>query len=274
MDSKGVEVVLNYKDDWNGLHWNLGTTFSYATNEIIEIDEPADVSDLMKKEGRAYGTRFGYLSNGLFQSQEEIDSWAIQDNNDNSSLQPGDIRYVDISGPEGVPDGKIDGDDRTVIGKVAQPEIIYGINFSLSYKGFGLTTNWQGAANYEKQHRLASFINNGNNIKELNDSWSPENRDAKYPRLGVGMPVNNDKNTDFWMVDASYLRLKNLTFEYNLNSSKLQNYLNISSVRFFFTGTNLLTFSAVDYLDPDGPANPTPFYPVMKSYSMGVNIIF
>jgi TonB-linked SusC/RagA family outer membrane protein len=274
VDNKGIELTLNYNDKFDDFFWNANLTFTYVTSEVIEMAEAENIADAIKSTGQAFGSKFGRISMGLFQSQEEIDNWADQDTKGNSTLKPGDIKYKDISGPDGKPDGKVDDTyDRKYIGKSDTPEIIYGSNLTFGYKNLSINCNFQGATNTEKYIQFNPFINDGNTPKRLTDSWSPENKNAKYPRLGVGMPKNNGKRSDFWIMDASYLKLKNLTINYDIKHRLLEE-INISNIRFFLTGTNLVTWSDIDFRDPEGPSNANPFYPPVKTYSVGLNITF
>ncbi|BDD08289.1 SusC/RagA family TonB-linked outer membrane protein [Fulvitalea axinellae] len=264
VENKGLEAALNYRGQAGDLKWDLGGTFTWVKSKVIEIDEAKNVADRIKRTGRAFDQFYGYVSEGLFQNQEEIDNWHVQDGNGNKTIRPGDIKFRDISGPDDKPDGIIDGYDQQHIGKSGVPEIIYGMNLSLSYKNFSLMCNWQGAGNFEKYLPMNPFVNRGNSQSRLSDSWRPENPGAKYPRLGVGTPVNNARRSDFWLVDASYLKLRNLTVGYDLNDSPVLKYAGLKSVRVFFTGTNLVNITDDDYIDP--------LYPEMKAYTFGVNI--
>ncbi|MCL3780655.1 SusC/RagA family TonB-linked outer membrane protein [Prolixibacteraceae bacterium JC049] len=274
VDNKGFEASINYHDKSGEFSWDLNGTFTYARSKVIEIDEPENVPDRLRQTGRPFGQHYGYVALGLFQTQEEIDNWVVQDGNGNKSLRPGDIKYKDISGADGTPDGKIDGYDRTHIGKSKVPEIMFGFNASVSYKNFALTCNFQGAANFDKNIPLHSFVNRGNTMRRLIDSWRPGNEGAKYPRLGNGTPVNNDRTSSYWLLNSSYLRLKNLTVSYTFQKKEWLKKARISNLRVFATGTNLFTWSEIDFQDPEGPETARPFYPQMKVYSLGVNVEF
>lgn len=273
VENHGVEVTLNYNDKLGDIFWGASATFTNVKSEVIEMQEAENVADQLKSTGRPFGQKFGYVSAGLFQSQEEIDNWHIQDGGDNSTIQPGDIKYLDISGPEGKKDGKVDSYDRTHIGKSDTPEIVYGLNLYAGYKGLKISANFQGVTECEKQIQFAPFVNDQNTPSRLTDSWSEKNKDAKYPRLGIGMPKNNGKYSTFWLMDASYLKLKNLTVSYDLKNDYLKK-AKISNLRLFVTGTNLFTWSDIDFRDPEGPSNGNPFYPPVKTYLAGINITF
>ena len=272
VDNKGFEAEMFYTDQKGAFKWTIGGTFTLVSNEVKEIDELATALPGLRRTGRPFDQVYGYISDGLFQSQDEIDNHAVQDGNENLSLQLGDIKYRDISGEEGIPDGKIDVYDQTQIGKSATPELMYGINMNLDYKNFSLTCNWQGAGRFDKIMKVYTFSNGNNSLKLLEDSWRPDNTDAEYPRLGYYMPVNNGQTSTFWLKDASFIRLKNLTIGYNLPKNIVFEKLGVQSVRLFATGTNLLTFSKIDFRDPEQPGGTSAAYPIMKSYTAGINI--
>jgi hypothetical protein len=115
-------------------------------------------------------------------------------------------------------------------------------------------------------------VNTNNSYKALTDSWRIGNENARYPRLSDGLDSNNGKNSTFWMENSSYLLLRNLTFAYTLKEQNILERLGVESLRFFVTGTNILTISNIDIMDPEQGSNPGPGYPVMKTYSAGINI--
>jgi TonB-linked SusC/RagA family outer membrane protein len=275
VDSKGIDLTLNYSDEYGDFYWNLGGTFTFARNEVVYMAEAENVREDMKQTGKPFGQKFGYVSLGLFQNQDEIDAWAIQDGNDNNTIQPGDIKYKDVSGPDDKPDGVIDGYDKTHIGKSTTPEIVYGINTQFGYKDFEIICNFQGADNVEKHIQYSTFKNGQNSYAMLADSWSEDNRGAEFPRLtATGILQNSEKISTFWLRDASYIRLKNLSVSYTFDSNSFVKMFKAERLRISLTGTNLYTWSDIDYMDPEGPESTQPFYPVMRTFTFGINLQF
>ncbi len=287
MNNRGFEIaVSSFKKFDNGLIMNIGANFSYAKNEVVELFE----SDAQRenanrtRKGRPLRTRFGYKSLGLFSTSDDVngdgfinadDGYNIQQFGD---LRPGDIRYADLSGPDGVPDGIIDINDETVIGDPSEyPGMTFGLNTSFEYKGFDFSMFFQGAAKSSVSMRTfltVPFSNNGSNFayEYFDNRWTPDNQNARYPRATTAPTPNNGQNSDFWIEDTSYLRLKTLTLGYTLPTS-LTDKIGVGPVRFHLIGQNLLTFSGLDFVDPElGYRDLERAYPVGKSFAFGVNI--
>ncbi len=267
VDLKGAEVLLNFHKQIGEVDFSLSGNATYSKSEVINIDEAADVPDAIKQEGRPFGQKYGYKSSGLFKTQEQIDTWTIdQDGQGNASLRPGDIIYQDFN-----EDGVINGDDRQHIGKSSFPTLVYGLNLSAKYRAFDIKLDFQGAGGHEKTIVIDAFLNDRNTPDILADSFREGNENAKFPRMEIGLNPNNTQTSDFWIYDASYFRLKNLQIGYNLPKTLL-NKFKINSARVSLSGTNLLTFSAIDFMDPE--ANSIISYPQMKTYTLGVNVSF
>lgn len=273
VDNKGVEWLLRYKDNLGKVKFMLEGNFTYAKSKVIFMDEPATVEDRLKKTGQPFDQFYGLKAEGLFQSQAEIDKWAVQDGNGNTSIKTGDIKYQDFN-----KDGVIDGKDIHRVGKSDIPEIIFGFNLNLEYKGFSLSANFQGAAGFEQYFRYDAFNLEGNAFTVFKDSWTPENTGAKYPRLYSGIKQNNTQSSSFWLYNATYVKLRNLEFSYTFNQVKVFEKIGITNLRLFVSGNNLLTISGIKDFDPEIPqinpgANPF-YYPQMKMFNAGMNLEF
>ncbi len=283
VDSWGTEGLVRYTNRFGELRLTAEANFSWFDNEAIFVSESETILPAIAQTGRSLNLRHGYLSDGLFQTQDEIDNAPTQFSSSiHDGLRPGDIRYKDINGRDengnltGKPDGKINADDRAVIGSSGDPNLVFGFNLGMEYKGFDLSANFQGASDFSRVIRPIPFERDGNTYRELIDSWRPGNEDARYPRLSSGdLPANNAYDSDFWVTEVSYLRLRNMELGYNFSSFK--SYLSkigVENIRLFLAGTNLLTFSNLDWRDPEGESGPNPFYPQVKTYSIGVNVNF
>ena len=283
IDAWGSEGVVTYRNNIGDLNFTIGANYTWFNNEVIKTSESETVLPAIAQTGRALGLRTGYKSNGLFQTQEEIDNAPIQHNTSiHNSLRPGDIRYVDINGRDadgnltGAPDGKINADDRTIIGASGDPNWVFGLNINLEYRGFDLIANFQGATEFSRFIRPIPFERDNNTFSELIDSWRVGNENAKYPRLSHGdLPANNNFSSDFWITDVSYVRLKNLNIGYNFIPEKnVLSRAGIDGLRVSVSGTNLVTISNLDWRDPEGGSGGIPFYPQVKTMSLGVNVKF
>ncbi len=269
VDNKGFEVSVQHRNTIGELDYWVKGNYTFARNKVVFKDEPADVTDNLKVTGRPVGAFFGYKALGLFQTQDEIDDHADQGN-----VAPGDIKYEDINN-----DDVINGDDRIYLGNInavngqAAPEIIYAMAFGANYKGFDVSVQFQGADNFDtylSAEGAWAFFNGGKVMEQHLDRWTPENRDASYPRI-LTEDSNNRLQSSYWIRDASYLRLKNVELGYNLPAAVLDK-ANLTSVRFYVSGLNLLTFSALDTFDPEAPNGRGWFYPQQKSFTLGVSV--
>ena len=288
MNNNGFEVSLGTQKVWDsGLRFGVSANLSYAENNMIEVfqTDAQRNNPNRTRVGQPFGTPYGYKSLGLFSTSDDMnddgiinaaDGYEIQQFGD---LHPGDIRYADLSGPDGVPDGIIDSNDETVIGYPVYPAITYGMNTSLQYKGFDLSLFFQGTANSNiniRQFMTVPFENNGSNTayEYFDNRWTPDRQNARYPRATPSPYANNTQGSDFWMADTDYLRLKTATLGYRLPNSVTEK-LNIASIGFHLTGQNLLTFSSLDHIDPElGYDDRENSYPVMKSWAFGMDISF
>jgi hypothetical protein len=198
------------------------------------------------------------------------------------TLRPGDIKYADLSGPNGdmIPDGKIDGNDETYIGYSDRyPLMTFGLTTSAAWKGFDLNLFFQGTGMMSMNiytFQTYPFFNNNSNLdyEYYNNRWTPDNQDSKYTRATSSPTVNNTSGSDFWIRNTSYLRLKNASFGFTIPSSITQA-LRIKNIRLYVAGQNLITFSNLKFMDPEmGYTFRETAYPNMKSYTFGANITF
>lgn len=275
--NEGFEFSMNYdKQINNDLKVNGLLNFSRSREKAIFIDENFQEDPFMRQNltitGGFTNLRRGYISQGIFQSQEEIDNWSIQDNNDNSSLQPGDVRFKDLND-----DGIIDVRDQTVFGDGDKPAINYSLNLGVEYKRWALSVLLTGAAGYdiyidgEAQNPL---VNGFNGYDYQLDYWTPQNTNAAYPRItNGGANPNNNRYSDFWMRDGSHLRIRNVNLSYTIPS--VAEKLGVNELSIFWTGTNLHVFKKYDEdFDPQNTSSVGWYYPQNKSFTFGVNLTF
>ncbi len=264
MDSYGVEFTVGSRYQFeNGLQFGFNGNFSFAKNKMRQVFETDATYNNPNRRitDRPYNTPFGYESLGLFQESDDINGDGLINSADGynviqyGDLHPGDIKYADLSGPDGVPDGKIDADDETVIGNTAYPYISYGFTPTVAWKGFDMSLFFQGSALVSlrtNSFQTVPFNNNDANTdyEYFNDHWTPKTQDATYPRANSAPYANNTRETDFWMRDAGFIRLKTATLGYTLPTNVME-FLKIQSVRLYVTGQNILTFSKIKYMDPE-----------------------
>ncbi|MEM9525844.1 MAG: TonB-dependent receptor [Bacteroidota bacterium] len=278
VDSWGWEFSANHRNDIGKFSYKLNANLTLAENEIVFIDEPAGVNPATSITGKEIGIRIGYLSDGIYQNQAEIDEGPTQF----GLVEPGDIRYRDINGRDangnltGQPDGKVDADDRTVIGESSTPNLIYGFGVNLGYEGFTLDLSFQGAGQYARNIAPRGFLLEvGNNFDVLNDSWTPDNPDARYPRILPDGNVNNNQLSDFFLENITFLRLRNARLSYDF--AQLPGFLDRVGIDQFavtLSATNLFTLTNVSIGDPEGNDGNALFYPISRVISIGANLGF
>ena len=286
MSNFGFELQLGTRKSFsNGLDLNIMGNISFAKNKIVQTFETAATYDNpnRRRTGRPLNTVFGYHALGLFSTAEDTNSDGIINAADGynitqwGTLHPGDIKYEDISGPDGIPDGKINSHDEQVIGYPGNyPLMTFGINASARWKGLDLSLFFQGSA--MSSARFANFqtipFNNNNSnaaYEYFNDHWTPDNQGAKYPIANTSPTANNTQQSDFWQWSTTYLRLKNAQIGYTLPKSVL-NTLKISTIRIYVAAQNALTLSNIKFMDPEATGDTG--YPIMTSYTIGANVTF
>jgi hypothetical protein len=272
--NEGFEFSLDYQKQINkDLKLSGLFNFSRAREKAVFIDETLNEDPFMRanltQTGGYTNLRRGYISEGLFQTQDEIDAHAIQDTNRNNSLQPGDVKYQDLNG-----DNIIDVKDQKVFGNGDKPAINYSLNLGAEYKDFSLSVLFTGAAGYDiyLDGEAQSPLRNGFNGYDYQlDYWTPENTNAAYPRItDGGFNDNNYKYSDFWMRNGKHLRLKNINLGYSV---PLADDSSFEKIQLFVTGYNL--FVLKDYKEDFDPQNTSSvgwYYPQTKSLTFGVNI--
>lgn len=269
----GWELAANYTHLFNsGFSVNGGFNVSHVTNQIVDLGKQGD-NDLggwidgnsVNVEGQPIGAYYGYIAEGYYQSEEEITNHAEQF----GDLAPGDIKFKDLN-----QDGKIDpNNDRKIIGNPF-PKLSYGINLTAQYKGFDVTTLWQGLEGINRWNFYNNEYTSDRNFTDaIKDHWTPNNTDAAFPRLGN--QGNNSSYSTYYLEDASYLRLKHVELGYTLPAASLEK-LFINHLRVYFSGYNLLTFSKMKDYDPEKATedNRNSGYPNLKNYALGVTLKF
>jgi TonB-linked SusC/RagA family outer membrane protein len=279
VENKGFEFILGHKNRLNDFTYGANLVFTYAKNKAIELGEAEGTLNdpIRRRTGNTLNAYYGLISEGLFTSADEIADWAYQ----GESTSMGDIKYRDINGPEGTPDGLIDGYDETKIGYSYIPEIIYGLNLEAAYKGFDLSVNLQGAThvNYYFTFWGANAFDTGGNIQQwqMDERWTSENNNpgARYPRLTPAPIANNTMASDYWLRDGTYLRLKTLQLGYNIPKPLLQK-AKLEGLRIYVSGQNLFTWVKDDLMtfDPEAYEDRGSFYPQAKVYSLGLKLTF
>ncbi|WP_300761888.1 TonB-dependent receptor [uncultured Parabacteroides sp.] len=257
----GFDLQLRHTNQINDFKYNSVFNLGYVHNEITDLaggDTPGrSVGDPVKNI-------YGYVCEGIFNSQEEIDNHPKQI----WGAVPGDLKYKDLNG-----DNIVDDKDRKSLGS-SFPKVNFGLSFGMEYKKIDFSFLMQGAAavNAIPVATVNKAFYNGGKVTEKHlDRWTPDNLNASYPRLSIGGSAKNWYNSTFWMNNASYLRMKNIQLGYTLPKDII-NKMRVERLRLYCSIDNLFTLSGFEELDPETLGQTT--YPMSISYSFGMNLSF
>ncbi|TJZ62939.1 TonB-dependent receptor [Sphingobacterium olei] len=286
VSNKGWEVSARYDNKFGEFSLGAGFNLSDVKNKILDMRDATDGTFLRQQQGYAINSIYGYIADGYYQSQEEIDNGPTQF----GTLQPGDIRYKDIGGAfddagNPIGDGRLNDDDKTIIGSTI-PRYTYGFNLDLGYKGFKFSTFLQGVGKvdgYLNSHYVIPTVNVSSIKPWQLDYWTPDNPNAILPRLSIAS-TNNPQNSTFWMRSAAYLRVKNVQLGYEIPKNLLSN-LKIGGAYIYLNGQNLFTrTNFYEGYDPEINYNAAAndgvalgggnFYPQVKVYTFGIDLKF
>ncbi|MEN7546306.1 TonB-dependent receptor [Rapidithrix thailandica] len=275
VDNSGYELTAQYRNQLGPLQYTLRGNMAYNENEVVDLDGQILYSDgtnlpTITQEGYPMNSYFVLDAIGIFQSDDEVANHAYQSKN----TRAGYIKYRDVN-----EDGIINGDDRVLVNSSSvMPKYTYGFGVNLEYKGVSLSADFQGVGGVKiyPTANLAFPFNNGANATWdwVHDSWTPDRPNASLPIVTESTGKrDNFQNSDFWLRDGSYLRLKNIQLSYNLPSAWLAK-LKIQRMSVFVNAQNWLTFTKYKDFDPESVLNASTLYhyPMLKTFSTGANI--
>ncbi|MHA8067328.1 SusC/RagA family TonB-linked outer membrane protein [Aquirufa sp. ROCK2-A2] len=284
LQNRGIDISLNSKIvNSNKFIWTISAIASTYQNEVISLglSAPLDGSfaritggSLRTTQGMPASYFFGFVTDGIFQSYDEIKNHAVQTAGTNpaTSTAPGDIRFKDLNN-----DGVINDKDRTNIGN-ANPNFTYGLTNTLSYKNFDLTVFIQGSAgnkvlNFTRWYTEGG-VSNGNYSKEAINRWTGPGSSNSMPRMTLNDPNGNNRVSDRFVEDASYVRLKNVRLAYNLPSA-IANRFKFNKATFYVSAQNVFTYTKYTGMDPEvGGGVDIGFYPQARTFTAGLNFDF
>jgi TonB-dependent starch-binding outer membrane protein SusC len=254
--NRGIELALNYHGTLGQVTYTVGGNITTVHNEVLELNGVTDIVTGVQGAqthrtavGEPLGFFYGYKTDGIFQTQEEIDA-AVPDNI-SGGREPGDIRFKDVNGDHVIDDG-----DRTNIGS-SIPKYFYGINLSVNYKNFDLSLLFQGVGGVQVYNASRSILENlafNNNFSRSTLShWHGAGTSNSMPRLVADDPNGNNRYSDRWIEDADFLRFKNLQLGYNLPGDKVKGWSRgfIERFRVYVAAQNLYTFTNYKGYDPE-----------------------
>lgn len=272
--NKGVELSARYRARLGDFRFNLSGNFTYTKNEITDLKGtgPYISGGTFQKVGYPINSLYGFVADGLFQTQQEVDSYAKYSFGNN--IGPGDIKYRDLNN-----DGVIDGDDRTYLGTYF-PKITYAFNIDVRWKALELSLFFQGVGGVKVGGGNLIGLVGGSVNKATSvfwDRWTVDNPNAEFPRVWYGYSQNDPSSTpsSFWVKSAAYLRLKNITLSYNLPKSALK-HIGLKEAKIYYSGQNLLTFTNFySWMDPEiGSTGSIYSYPQTVVNSLGISFTF
>lgn len=291
MSNKGIEIELNWNDKINDFNYSIGANLTTTKNKVLEL---ANEGQTIYGEGLKYGTEhfptqtkvgkpigafYLYKTDGIFQSMEEINQYV---NNEGELLQPeakpGDIKFLDMNN-----DGTIDEDDKVYCGS-GIPALEANLNFSADYKGFDLSLVLGSAWNYKLYNGNKYFYegmnSSSNMLKSTLNAWTPTNTDTDVPRAIYQDSNGNTRESDRFLENGNFVRLRQLQLGYTLPSS-LTKKVYIEKLRFYVSGENLFTITAYDGIDPEFSRSNVLntgidklIYPFTRSFTVGAQLTF
>lgn len=269
VSNKGVELNLKWNHKINSFRYWTNLNVSYAKNKIVYQDEVPSEYTYTLKTGHPVGQPFGLKVRGFYYE-------GMEDVADHSYvLKEGDVVYEDLNH-----DGKIDDNDKTAIGYPSYPLLNAGLTLGFEYKGFDFSMLWVGATKTSRvleetfRKPLGETYDRSLMSHQFTDRWTPETAaTAKLPRATIDGVKNNYRDSELWVKDASYLRLKNIEIGYNFRLPFMPK-IGMEKMRVFMTGYNLLTFDKLKISDPESMSSGVPQYPVMRVINLGLNVSF
>jgi TonB-linked SusC/RagA family outer membrane protein len=275
MINEGLEMGLNYRGRYKEAKFNVGVNFTkFLNNEVTGLgdggEETVTNTDIIRI-GSPFRSYFGYKAIGIFQNFDEVANSPSQFGNNLTS--PGDIRYADVSGPDGIPDGVIDAADRAIIGD-PNSDVLINFNGSVEVANFDFNFIFQGVSGVDRlimgNGNLPIADNRSNVLEYWNNRWTPENPSANLPRIGG---QDNTVVSSFYIQDVSFLRLKNIELGYTLPKS-ISKKMNMEKLRVFIGGQNLVTFTGLQYFDPEraNGSQSNRGAPLYKTVTFGLNL--
>lgn len=287
IDNRGFEFLIGYKGNSGKFSYDISANITtYKNNVILTNPDSADLwvaaTPNLTRIGMPIGSFYGYVTDGIFQSMEEVQSYVDADSSLIQPLaRPGDFRFKDLNG-----DGVIEAvNDQTFIGD-PHPDFMFGFTINLGFRGFDLMTFWQGVVGNDLwNHQLyhSAFYFDGGNLFRDNylDAWRGEGSSNTQPRLTTDQTNRNFRNSDFFVEDGSYLRMKIIQIGYTI-PRELSRKLHLETCRIWIGGIDLITFTKYSGMDPEvALVHPliTGFdegnsYPKTRKITVGINVSF
>ena len=276
----GFEVTLNWEQKVGDFRYSISPNFAFARNQIIEMLEVPPMYDYLSRTGLPVGQRFGY---DLFEFYEPgateeryFAKYGVEMPDQVTAIKPGDCVYVDLNG-----DNVIDANDQKPLGYTDNPEITFSVNFNFQWKGLDFTMLWIGADHVSRQlngyfrDQFGSTNTSALTQYVADNSWTEDNTDALLPRISFTNRVHNNRDSQAWIINSRYVRLKNVEVGYAFVPKQKDAFFNY--IRVYASGNNLLTFADFKGNDPEAPGSGLDYgvrYPMTRLFNIGVQVNF
>lgn len=269
---QGFDLSVKHLNTIGDFKYNVGFNIALSDNKVLDYGDESNMDKWpnLQRKGKSYLVWSLYEAAGLFQSYEEIAAWPVdQDGMGNTTLAPGDIKYIDQDN-----DKKLTSNDRVYVKNSSMPDLHYGISLGASWKGIYFNAQFQGVAGYNQKIN-EMYTLESRSLQRFQDyhytnTWTPENPNAEYPRIKFASSSdNNRRESTFWVKECDFLRLKALTIGYRF-PSKILRKARLSQLDIALQGGNLFTVSSLHNMDPESLRG----YPLSRTYGVTLNFGF
>ena len=270
VSNKGWDLELRWNDQINDFRYGASFILSDVKNKIVDLKGISMTGLTVNREGHSINSIYGLEAIGYISEEDYNADGSYKHATQFGAFAPGDIKYKDQNN-----DGIINNEDEVIIGNTV-PRFTYGLNLDASWKGFDFSMFWQGvgkADGYLNKQATMPFYWGASALEMHKDHWTEDNPNARFPRLAFN-ETNNEQNSSFWMANAAYLRLKNVTLGYTFPKT-LSEKIKFSHVRLYISGQNLLSIDKFwDGFDAEAPVGDGAYYPQVKVFTIGLDVKF
>lgn len=273
MEARGVELEVRHQNNIGAFHYGINAQISTARNKVLDIKVPS-IGTSINQVGLPYGSHYLYIWDGIFQVEDTMAGAKVPKHVLNPNPKAGDLKMKDING-----DGVVDANDRQVVSG-AYPDYIYSFGFNADYKGFGLTAFFQGVQGLKNRVNnwgVDPFMQGTAPTTKWRDAWTPQNRSNTLPGIYVAgyTGVAAYAGSTYYLMDASYLRLKNVVLFYTLPRSVISR-IKAKDLTFYISGENLFTITRYEGSDPERSSTTGNYvqYPQARVINLGLNLKF
>lgn len=269
VENKGFDLNVGYRGNIGDVTFSASVNGGYAKNSILFWDEAPGAPEWQMSTGRPMNTFLVYQYDGVFATQEDIDSETLDYSAITNNLRPGDMKYQDYNG-----DGKITPEDRVRMDNNNIPLFQGGINLNMAWKNFDLAVLFQGAAGARQYVSAGESGNIGNYLLDIYENrWTIDNPSSVHPRIANRSDQYYSNGNTYWFRKSDYIRLKNFELGYNF-PAHLTEKVGVRNLRLYFNGINLFTWDKLKVYDPESDNSTGQYYPQARIISTGLNVTF